>query len=184
MILIILEVSKSPEASECFACHTIHLMLIFKCSTSFQVQMKACLLSGQSTPSSPPPPPKTVTGRKLPCNVRVVAKRTKMCGSFRDLKLTNDQSTTTTLYTIQTEVIHNILVSSPTTGPQIAISTKIWPDLNNRLNTKLLFLKQWVYCFAVSCRKFCLSCPPVSEMAGFGPALRHNASRKVSLTPS
>ena len=40
----------------------------------------------------------------------------KTCGSFRDLKLTNDIKTTTTLYTIQTEVIHErILVSSPIT---------------------------------------------------------------------
>ena len=56
---------------------------------------------------------KGVTGGKLPCNVRVVVERTKTCGSFRDLKLTHDKSTTTTLYTIQTEVIHDILVSSP-----------------------------------------------------------------------
>ena len=57
-----------------------------------------------------------VTGRKLPCNVRVVAKQTKTCGSFRDLKLTHDIKTTTTLYTIQTDVIHDILVSSPITA--------------------------------------------------------------------
>ena len=59
---------------------------------------------------------RVITGRKLPCNVRVVAKRTKTCGSFKDLKLTHDKNTTTTLYTIQTEVINDILVSSPITA--------------------------------------------------------------------
>ena len=58
---------------------------------------------------------KVMTVTSCPCKVRVVAKRTKTCGSFRDLKLTNDIKTTTTLYTIQTEVINYILVSSPIT---------------------------------------------------------------------
>ena len=58
--------------------------------------------------------------------------------------------------------------------PQIAISTEIGPDLNNRLTNKLLFIKLWVFCFADSCRKLSeiLSFlpPPCSEMAGLGPA--------------
>ena len=36
--------------------------------------------------------------------------------------------------------------------------------IKSRLNNKLMFFKQWFYCFAVNCWKFILSCPPVRRL--------------------
>ena len=38
------------------------------------------------------------------------------CRIIRDMRLTNHIKTTAIIYTIQTEITHNILASSPTTG--------------------------------------------------------------------
>ena len=43
---------------------------------------------------------------------------------------------------------------APPQGPQIAISIAICSDLKNRINNRLLFCQQYVYCSAVNCGYF------------------------------
>ena len=62
---------------------------------------------------------------------------------------------------------------APSQGPRIAILCKNCPDLNNRLNKRLLLWERWVYCFTGYCRKLSenfsfLPPSPGSEMPDFG----------------